>query len=74
MKVYIDYDEVDKNRNNTIGPHTLRHSYATRRLMDGESPIVIASEMGHENTVMIEEIYVNLSSDIIQQIKKSGNY
>ena len=74
MKVYIDYDEVDKNRNNTIGPHTLRHSYATRRLMDGASPIVIASEMGHENTVMIEEIYVNLSSDIIQQIKKSENY
>lgn len=70
MKLYIDYDEVDKSKDNTIGPHMLRHSYATRRLVDGASPLVIASEMGHENTEMVEEIYVNLSSDIIQMTKK----
>lgn len=38
-------------------PYSLRHTYATHRLINGVDPWVIAKNMGHKNTQMLAEFY-----------------
>ncbi len=64
MKLYIQFNEIDVGEENTIGSHALRHSYATRRCLEGTPTLVIASELGHADASMVERIYANITSEM----------
>lgn len=42
-----------------VYPHILRHSYITRLVAQGASPILLAREVGHSSTAMIDKVYAH---------------
>lgn len=47
--------------------HTLRHSYASLSIMNGAPLMVIARNLGHVDTRMVEKHYGHMSTDYITQ-------
>ena len=45
--------------------HQLRHTYASHMVMDGVPLIVVARNLGHADTRMVERHYGHLSNDFI---------
>jgi integrase len=47
--------------------HVLRHTYASHSIMAGAPLIVVAKNLGHANTVMVERHYGHLADDYFAQ-------
>jgi integrase len=52
-------------RSATVSFHTLRHTVATRMLERGISPAIVAKQLGHADTKMVEQHYGHLSDAFI---------
>jgi integrase len=51
-----------------INFHALRHTYASHAIMDGVSLMVVARNLGHVDTKMVEKHYGHLSTDHVTQM------
>ena len=54
-----------------VGFHTLRHSWASLSVMAGMPLMVVARQLGHADTRMIEKHYGHLAPDFINQTIRS---
>jgi integrase len=50
-----------------VGFHTLRHSYASLAVMNGAPLMVVARNLGHADTRMVERHYGHLSESYIAE-------
>jgi integrase len=53
------------------GFHTLRHTYASHRVMSGMPLIAVANVLGHSDTRMVEKHYGHLSPSYIREAVRS---
>lgn len=58
---------IKVNLRKSIGPHTLRHSFATHLLKNGADLRVIQQLLGHES-ITTTEIYVHLDNKYLQEV------
>jgi len=55
-----------------IGFHTLRHTYASRLVREGAPLIVVADQLGHEDTRMCEKHYAHLNNEFISKTVRAA--
>ncbi len=60
------------NLKKNIGPHTLRHSFATQLLQNGADLRVIQQLLGHES-ITTTEIYVHLDKSYLQKVVETNH-
>jgi len=53
-------------------PNTLRHTYASLMVMDGVPLMVIARNLGHADTRMVEKHYGHLATSYIREAIRSA--
>ena len=58
--------------NPPVGFHQLRHTWASHAVMNGMPLMVVARNLGHRDTKMVEAFYGHLSEDYIDQAIKAG--
>ncbi len=58
---------IKTNLKKSIGPHTLRHSFATYLLKNGADLRIIQQLLGHES-ITTTEIYVHLDTSYLQEV------
>jgi integrase len=51
--------------------HDLRHHYASVLLMQGESVIVVAERLGHENATLVLSTYGHLMPDSEERTRRA---
>lgn len=68
VQVIIKKAAKKANINKKVTPHTLRHSFATHLLENGENLLVIQQLLGHEN-LETTRIYTHISQDQIRNVK-----
>jgi integrase len=62
-------------RANIVPPitfHTLRHTYASLCIMNGVPLMVVARNLGHANTKMVESVYGHLSQGYVFEAIRAG--
>lgn len=72
VMIFIILKELKKqsNINKKIGPHTLRHSFATHLIENGADLITIQKMMGHESITTTER-YLHVSKKhLIESVMK----
>jgi integrase len=53
--------------------HTLRHTYASLSIMAGAPLLVVATNLGHSDTRMVEKHYGHLAADYVaREIRKAA--
>jgi integrase len=55
-----------------VGFHQLRHTWASHAVMNGMPLIVVARNLGHRDTKMVEHFYGHLSEDYVDQAVKAA--
>ena len=68
VQIIIKKAAKKANINKKVTPHTLRHSFATHLLENGENLLVIQQLLGHEN-LETTRIYTHISQDQIKNVK-----
>jgi integrase len=59
--------------NPPIGFHQLRHSYASISIMNGMPMMIVAQNLGHASTAMVQKHYGHLSASYVdEQVEKFG--
>jgi integrase len=58
--------------NPAIGIHALRHTWASLSVMGGMPLMVVARNLGHASTVMVEKHYGHLSASFIDEAVRAG--
>jgi integrase len=65
-------EAVAKNKIEPIGFHGLRHTWASLAIMNGVPANVVALNLGHRGTRMVERFYGHLSADYVADAIKAG--
>ena len=52
--------------------HALRHTYASHLVMNGAPLIVVATNLGHSDTRMVEKFYGHMSKDYIARAVRTA--
>jgi integrase len=55
-----------------IGIHQLRHTYASLAVMNGTPLIVVANNLGHRDTTMVEKHYGHLTTNYMDEAIEAG--
>jgi integrase len=56
----------------SVGFHQLRHTWASHAVMNGTPLMVVARNLGHRDTKMVEHFYGHLTEDYIDQAIRAG--
>jgi integrase len=62
----------DNQRRPPIGFHGLRHTWASHAMMNGVPLMVVARNLGHANTKMVEEHYGHLAPGYVAEAIRAG--
>ena len=55
-----------------ISLHGMRHTYSSRLIMNGVPLIVVAKNLGHSDTIMIEKHYGHLAPSFVVDAIRAG--
>jgi len=68
--VFDTYNRVLKEFNDEISSHWLRHTYISLMVEQGVNTRIIAEQVGHADTTMIDKIYSHFTQTMKQQQKE----
>jgi integrase len=68
MRVACDYAHITPR----VGFHQLRHTWASLAVMAGVPLMVVARNLGHANTSMVEKHYGHLSESYVAEAIRAG--
>ena len=55
-----------------VGFHQLRHTWASHAVMNGTPLLVVAANLGHADTRMVERHYAHLTSTFVDEAIRAG--
>jgi integrase len=67
IKMTVNYiNKVDPDKNfEMFSPHTLRHTFATRRVEEGMDPKILQKLMGHKHLSVTMDTYYHKADDVL---------